>query len=310
MRIRSIKPEFWKSPKLATVPWGTRLVFAGLISLSDDEGRFLASPRYIASELFPHDRAPLGAVRKALPELAGVGLALFYEVAGVEYGFLPGFLEHQRIQKPSASRLPPPPAVAAGGAQGGPDPFKTLSTPRTYTRSDREHGLDAQPLDDRSTGAEQQVASQGGVVTDETSNSSGSPPVALRDRYPQEGKGREGNGRERRGREASSPGDGFWLRIQAYRRGLRHVTEVEPDARAISSWFSTAMLEVNGDEERLFRGFRNFEADAYWRGRGAMFADFQRNHWRKYASEHYGKSNTSDDAEVGTGPIVARERVL
>ena len=38
MRIRSIKPEFWRSRDIANLNWDARLVFIGLWSYVDDNG--------------------------------------------------------------------------------------------------------------------------------------------------------------------------------------------------------------------------------------------------------------------------------
>jgi len=38
MRIRSTKPEFWKSRRITSVSWDARLVLKGLESYVDDNG--------------------------------------------------------------------------------------------------------------------------------------------------------------------------------------------------------------------------------------------------------------------------------
>lgn len=109
MRIRSIKPDFWKSEKVASLPPMTRLLFIGLWNMADDAGRFRAHPSLIQGEIFPYD--PHVDVGEHLRQLAEAGLVQVYEVEGRRYGLVVGFAEHQKIDKRTESRLPPPPPV-------------------------------------------------------------------------------------------------------------------------------------------------------------------------------------------------------
>lgn len=55
-RIRQIKPDFFRSEDVANLEPIARLLFVGLWTLADREGRLLDRPRRIAIELFPYDR--------------------------------------------------------------------------------------------------------------------------------------------------------------------------------------------------------------------------------------------------------------
>jgi hypothetical protein len=110
MRIRSIKPDFWKSEKVARLPMGARLFFIGLWNLADDHGRFRAHPKILRGELFPFDED--ADVAGWLRALQAVGLVALYEVDGSTFGWVCGFDEHQKIDRRSASRLPAPPDTA------------------------------------------------------------------------------------------------------------------------------------------------------------------------------------------------------
>lgn len=110
MRIRSIKPDFWKSEKVASLPAMARLLFIGLWNLSDDAGRFRAHPSLIQGEIFPYE--PNVDVGDHLRRLEAVGLVQVYEVDGRRYGLVVGFAEHQRIDKRLAPRHPAPPIPA------------------------------------------------------------------------------------------------------------------------------------------------------------------------------------------------------
>lgn len=121
MRIRSIKPEFWKSERVASLPRDSRLLFIGLWNLADDAGRFRAHPNLIQGELFPYE--PESDVAGWLQALVDAGLVLLYEADGRRYGLVVGFSEHQKIDKRTESRLPPPPRRrgATNIAEGSPE---------------------------------------------------------------------------------------------------------------------------------------------------------------------------------------------
>lgn len=108
-RIRTIKPSFWSSQTAAQVSRDARLLAIGLISMADDEGRFLASPSAIQGYVYPHDddMTPV-KVKRWLAELVHVGFVIAYEEHGVQYGAVN--FKHQRISHPTPSTYPAPPA--------------------------------------------------------------------------------------------------------------------------------------------------------------------------------------------------------
>lgn len=110
-RIRTIKPSFWGSDSIAEVSLEARLLAVGLVSMADDEGRFLASVNAISGYLFPHDEIPQAKLRRWLKELETVGFLQLYEVKKRHYGVVPKFTEHQRISHPQKSSLPTPTSV-------------------------------------------------------------------------------------------------------------------------------------------------------------------------------------------------------
>jgi hypothetical protein len=113
-RIRTIKPQFWGSADVGRMTRDARLLAIGLISMADDDGRFLASPAAILGYVYPNDDGLTPArVKKWLQELEGIGFAVFYEIDGGRYGCLPNYRKHQRISHPQASPLPAPPKGAA-----------------------------------------------------------------------------------------------------------------------------------------------------------------------------------------------------
>jgi hypothetical protein len=106
MRIRSIKPEFWESESLGRISREARLLFIGLFSCCDDLGRARASSRLLASRLFPYDEDAFKRVPGWISELQEEGCIRLYQVDGEAYLDIPKWLNHQKIDKPSASKLP------------------------------------------------------------------------------------------------------------------------------------------------------------------------------------------------------------
>lgn len=114
-RIRTIKPSFWAA--CGHMTRDARLLAVGLISMADDEGRFVATQQAILGYVFPLDidvtskrlSAWLSEVTEKRPS-ADRPLVELYEVDAVPYGWFPKYKKHQRINRPQPSALPPPPA--------------------------------------------------------------------------------------------------------------------------------------------------------------------------------------------------------
>lgn len=107
-RIRSIKPEFFRSLDIADLSIEARLHFIGLWTHVDDEGRELDNPRLIRAAVWPLDDMADEHIETLQAELAKRGRIVRYEVAGRRYFQVLGW-HHQRIDKRRASTLPPPP---------------------------------------------------------------------------------------------------------------------------------------------------------------------------------------------------------
>ena len=109
-RIRTIKPSFWVSDDIGAIDWFARLVFIGLITQADDDGRLSAGASKVRVLLFPWDdpteAQPL--VEGALGTLSEQGLIVRYMAGGKERIALPTWDDHQKIAKRTASRIPAP----------------------------------------------------------------------------------------------------------------------------------------------------------------------------------------------------------
>ncbi len=110
-RIRSIKPEFWSDARLALeLSRDARLLYIALWNEADDAGRFQAHPARLRGVVFPYDSdIQVQLIEDSLRTLSDTGRAVLYEVDGEPYCQLTKFAEHQKINRPTPSRLPAPP---------------------------------------------------------------------------------------------------------------------------------------------------------------------------------------------------------
>ena len=106
-RIRTIKPEFPQSESMGRVSRETRLCFVLLWTICDDSGRTRASSRMLASLLYPYDDDAGKRIDGWLTELETENCIVRYEIEGNTYLEVRNWLNHQRIDKPSASKIPP-----------------------------------------------------------------------------------------------------------------------------------------------------------------------------------------------------------
>jgi hypothetical protein len=109
-RARSIKPSFYKNEHLAECEPMARLLFIGLWTLADRDGRLENRPLRIKAELFPYENCDLAGL---LQQLADRGFVRAYESGAVKVLEIPKFREHQRCHPDERSEgLPPPPESA------------------------------------------------------------------------------------------------------------------------------------------------------------------------------------------------------
>jgi hypothetical protein len=108
-RIRTIKPDFFRSDDVAQLSYRARLTWVGLWTYVDDEGRGKDNARIIKGDLWPlEDDVTHKDVEKDLGELSKAGRILRYEIDREKYLLILKWTDHQRIAKPTASKLPPP----------------------------------------------------------------------------------------------------------------------------------------------------------------------------------------------------------
>lgn len=101
-RRRMIDPAIWTNRKFLRLSYFERLLFVGLVSQADDEGRLWNDGLALKAGIFPADSLPLEQVECGLERLASVDLISCDETA-IQ---LIGWSEHQTIDRPKKSTIP------------------------------------------------------------------------------------------------------------------------------------------------------------------------------------------------------------
>jgi hypothetical protein len=105
MRIRTIKPEFWKSQTIAELSDSAKLLALGLLNYADDEGYFFAHPALIRGELMPfaasHEHIP--ALLQELQKIEFIRLG--EDASKRKIGMVVHFRKHQLVNRPQRSKL-------------------------------------------------------------------------------------------------------------------------------------------------------------------------------------------------------------
>lgn len=100
MPRRMITSEIFFNEKVGSLPPNGRLLFIGIFSNADDDGRLKASPKFLKARMFPYDEEITSEdVRAWRDQCHQLGLIRVYSKDSKEYLDIPGWLEHQSIRK-------------------------------------------------------------------------------------------------------------------------------------------------------------------------------------------------------------------
>ena len=99
MRIRSIKPEFFQDEDLQDLEAANpgaycMLVFAGLWGNCDKQGVFEWRPRTLNLHILPFLKFDMAGTLELLRD---AGLLVSFSADGKQFGYIPTFRKHQRI---------------------------------------------------------------------------------------------------------------------------------------------------------------------------------------------------------------------
>jgi len=114
-RARNIKPGFFTNDMLAEIEPLGRLLFIGMWTIADREGRLEDRPKRIRAEVLPYDDCDVDGL---LNELKQNGFIIRYEVGGNRFIQIVNFVKHQNPHvKESASTIPAPDKHSASTVQ-------------------------------------------------------------------------------------------------------------------------------------------------------------------------------------------------
>lgn len=158
-RIRTIKPDFPQSESMGRVSREARLLFIQLWTISDDSGKTRASSRMLASLLYPYDDDAPTLIEGWLAELSAERCIVQYEIDGSHYLQINNWLIHQKIDKPTKSKIPDfvePSRILANPRESSATEVEVeveVEVERDMER-DKEKNLDAAPRKKRSAASQ------------------------------------------------------------------------------------------------------------------------------------------------------------
>ncbi len=104
-RARNIKPGFFQNEDLVELSFEVRLLFIGLWTIADREGRLEDRPKRIKMAIFPADNIDVDA---ALEQLQSAGFLVRYDAGNMKAIQITNFAKHQNPHiKEAASTIPP-----------------------------------------------------------------------------------------------------------------------------------------------------------------------------------------------------------
>ena len=129
-RSRNIKPGFFTNEHLADLPFECRLLFIGLWTLADREGRLEDRPKRIKAAIFPYNDVDVDASLRELEENEEVFIVR-YEVDGSNYIQINNFVKHQSPHhKEVASTIPAIPRKRRVISQASPNSETSIGDER------------------------------------------------------------------------------------------------------------------------------------------------------------------------------------
>jgi hypothetical protein len=121
-RARNIKPGFFKNEELADCQPLARIMFAGLWTIADREGRLEDRPRRIKAEVLPYDNVEADGL---LDELAAHGFIVRYTCDAQAYISIPTFIKNQQCHVNEAASVIPPPEQAEANTVSNKEEYHT-----------------------------------------------------------------------------------------------------------------------------------------------------------------------------------------
>ena len=290
MRIRTIKPEFWRSEDIAALSIEDRLLFIGLWSYVEDNGVGRDEPQLIQCDLFPLDTFTEASVRThgGLMRLSQQGLITRYEGPVCrKYLQVNTWDNHQKINRPSKPRFPRYDAENCTLTEPSVSPHCTLTEASLLEQGtgNREQGTGKPTLLDPSR--ETELAESANAET-QTVAADAAPATASTSKH--------------QSLEASKPAKAKKPSLRARSsRGTRLPDDWQPDQALVDWTRANAPAAANAVEVERFRDY--WQSLSGQRGVRADWAATWRNWARKCQEQAHGPqrgSATRSTAPHGT----------
>lgn len=94
-----IYSKIWTSQQVGHLSYRARLLYLGMITLADDDGRLIGDPAYLRGQVFPYDEISAEDMKSAKKEVEDSGLVHFYFIDNFEYAQHPKWEEYQAIRR-------------------------------------------------------------------------------------------------------------------------------------------------------------------------------------------------------------------
>lgn len=109
-RIRTIKPDFWESESIGRLSMGARLLCIACLNMADDEGLLRWNEAYLMSQAFIYDDLNIEQISEWMHELVREKIIFPYKAGSTnqKLAWIINFRNHQVINRPQPSKLPPP----------------------------------------------------------------------------------------------------------------------------------------------------------------------------------------------------------
>jgi hypothetical protein len=125
-RRRMIDPEIWSDRKLMQCSLTAQVLFIGMFSHADDEGRLAADTADLKRAIFGYNPTTPEEIEAALDELRAACKSLaVYHVDGDRYVAFRKWEQYQYVQRAKPSKIPPPPALITAASDTKPAETET-----------------------------------------------------------------------------------------------------------------------------------------------------------------------------------------
>ncbi len=109
MRKRMVSPEIWMDEKVAKLSLGGRLLFIGLITISNDFGKSRGNLVFIKSTIFPYDEHyTVQKIKEDLTEIVRLGMIIQYQSNEETFIKIKNWSNYQTLMHPSKDTIPDP----------------------------------------------------------------------------------------------------------------------------------------------------------------------------------------------------------